>query len=251
MVRPIAVAVATALAIGARCPARAADTAGPNAVLDKAIQALGGDEKLIKIKSISWTVKGTITFNGADNPFTGRTVAQGLDHMRQEFEGEFNGSKVKGVTVLSGDKAVRDFGGSRSDLDKDALANEKRITYLTLVPITIVPLKGKEFKVQTADEVTVAGKPAAGIKATGPDGKDFLLYFDKESGLPVRMVAEVADFMGTDYTQETVFSDYQEMAGIKKATKLQLKRDREKFIDEQISEFKILDQADTKAFTEP
>ena len=35
------------------------------------------------------------------------------------------------------------------------------------------------------------GKPAAALKVTGPDGKDFTLYFDKESGLPVRMVAKV------------------------------------------------------------
>jgi len=251
MIRSIAVLMAVALAGGAGRAVRAADAADPKAVLDKAIQALGGEEKLSKIKAASWTVKGTITFNSADNAFTGRSTVQGLDHFRQEFEGDFGGSTVKGVTVVAGDKAWRDFGGSHSELDKAALANEKRITYLALVPITILPLKGKEFKVETADGVSVDGKPATGLKATGPDGKEFLLYFDKETGLPVRLVAEVADFMGTDYTQDTTFSDYQEMAGIKKATKLQIKRDREKFIDEQISEFKILDQPDAKTFAEP
>ena len=77
-------------------PGRAADTPAPNAVLDRAIQALGGEEKLGKVKAASWTVKGTITFNGTDNPFTGRSVVQGLDHFRQEFEGEFGGSAVIG-----------------------------------------------------------------------------------------------------------------------------------------------------------
>src|SRR5262249_29206488 len=137
MVRPIAVVMAVALAAGATRAARAADAAGPNAVLDKAIQALGGEEKLSKIKAVSWTAKGTITSNGTDNAFTGRLVVQGLDHRRQEFEGEFNGSTVQGVTVVVGDKAWRDFGGNHSELDKAALANEKRVTYLTLVPITI------------------------------------------------------------------------------------------------------------------
>ena len=101
-----------------------------------------------------------------------------------------------------------------------------------------------------ADE-KVGDKPVAGIKATGPDGKDFSLYFDKESGLPVKLVAKVAGFMGDEYTQDTSFSDYQDMAGIKKATKIQSKRDGEKFIDQQITEFKVLDRVDPKTFAEP
>jgi hypothetical protein len=239
------------LAAGLSSPSRAADTPAPGAVLDKAIQALGGEEKLGKAKAVSWTAKGTITFNGMDNAFTGRTVVQGLDHIRQEFEGQFGGSTVKGVTILAGDKGWRKFGDQNTELDKDGLANEKRSAYLAIVPVTILPLKGSGFKTEAAEEVKVGGKPAAGIKATGPDGKEFLLYFDNESGLPVRMVAKVIGFMGEEYTQDTLFSDYQDMGGIKKATKLQVKRDGEKFIDEQISDFKPLESADAKTFDAP
>jgi hypothetical protein len=114
-----------------------------------------------------------------------------------------------------------------------------------------VPLKSSPFKCETVDDVSVNGKPAACIKATGPDGKEFLLYFDKESGLPVRMVAEVAGFMGDQFTQDTSFSDYQDVAGIKKATKIVMKRNGEKFIDEQVSDFKVLDQVDSKTFAKP
>jgi hypothetical protein len=230
---------------------RAADVKDTNAVLDQAIKALGGEEKLGKVKAVSWTAKGTITFNGSDNTFTNRTTVQGIDHIRQEFEGEFGGNMVKGVTVLAGDKGWRNFGDNHSELDKDALANEKRTTYLALIPVTILPLKGKEFKLEMIGEATVGGKPATAIKATGPDGKDFNLYFDDASGLPVRLVAKVLGFMGDEYTQDTTFSDYQDMASIKKATKISSKRDGEKFIDQQISDFKLLDTVDAKTFAEP
>jgi hypothetical protein len=232
-------------------PVRAADATDANAILDKAVQALGGAEKLGKVKAASWTAKGTITFMGNDNPFTSRAVVQGLDHNRQEFEGEFGGNPVKGVTVLAGEKGWRNSGDTHSELDQEGLANEKRTAYLALIPIMILPLKGQEFKVEAIADADVGGKPAAGIKATGPDGKDFSLYFDKENGLPVRMVAKVAGFMGDEDSQETTFSDYQDMAGIKKATKIQVKRDSEKFIDEQITEFKALDTVDAKTFAEP
>jgi hypothetical protein len=239
------------LIAGTSGPVRAADAKDANAVLDKAITALGGAEKLGKVTAASWTAKGTITFMGNDNAFTIHSIVQGLDHSRQEFEGEFGGNPVKGVTVLAGDKGWRTFADNHTVLDKDALANEKRSTYLVLIPITILPLKGTEVKVAPIDDASGGGKPAAGVKASGPDGKEFSLYFDKESGLPVRLVAKVAGFMGDEYTQETTFSDYQDMAGIKKATKIQAKRDGEKFIEEQISEFKVLDPVDAKTFAEP
>ena len=88
------------------------------------------------------------------------------------------------------------------EMDGDAVKNEKRTVYLMVVPATILPLKSKDFKVESAAEENVKGKPAAALKVTGPDGKDFTLYFDKESGLPVRMVAKVVGFMGDEYTQD-------------------------------------------------
>jgi hypothetical protein len=245
------VALAIALLTGTGASGWAAEAPDANAVLDKAIKALGGEEKLGKVKAASWRTKGTITFGGNDNSVTIQGTVQGLDHTRQEFEGEFGGNQIKGVTVLAGDKGWREFNGNRMEMDKDAVANEKRTIYLTLIPITILPLKSKEFKVEAIGEETVGGKPAAGIKATGPDGKEFNLYFDKESGLPVKQVAKVIGFMGEEFTQETTFSDYQEMAGIKKATKVQSKRDGEKFLEGQISEFKVLDEVDPKLFAEP
>src|SRR5260221_2330981 len=81
---------------------RADDTADTKAIVDKAIKALGGEEALSKVKIATWKDKGTITFNGADNETAGETTMQGLDHFRQVFTGEFNGTKFKGVTILSG-----------------------------------------------------------------------------------------------------------------------------------------------------
>jgi hypothetical protein len=232
-------------------PIRAADAKDANAVLDKAIKALGGQEKLSNIKAASWKGKGKLTFNDNDNDFTTHATVQGLDHFRSEFEGDFGGNQVKGVTVLAGDKGWRKFGDNKMEMDKDAVANEKRTVYLQVIPMTIVPLKQKEFKTELAGEEKVGDKPAVGVKVTGPEGKDFTLYFDKESGLPVKMVAKVRGFQGEEFTQETTFTDYKEMDGIKKATKIENKRDGAKFMAVQLTEFKIHDKVDAKEFAEP
>jgi hypothetical protein len=139
------------------------------------------------------------------------------------------------------------------ELDKNGLANEKRNIHLQVIPITLVALKGKDFKLAAAAEEKVGGKPAAGIKVTGPDGKDFTLYFDKEDGLPVKMEATVAGFGGEDFKQETSYGKYKEFDGIKKATKIENKRNGEKFQELEFTEFKVIpkDKVDAKTFDEP
>jgi hypothetical protein len=239
------------LVCGLGSPARAADAKDANAVLDKAIQALGGQEKLSNVKAASWKTKGKLTFGGNDNDVTSKVTVQGLDHVRSEFTGEFGGMEIKGVTVIAGDKGWRKFNDNNMELDKDGVANEKRTVYLQVIPMTIVPLRQKGFKTELAGEEKVGGKSAVGVKVTPPDGKEFTLYFDKESGLPVKLVAKVVGFQGDEYTQETTLSDYKEMGGIKKATKTESKRDGEKFLEAQITEFKVLDKVDPKEFTEP
>jgi hypothetical protein len=227
-------------------PSRA-DEKDAKAILDKAISALGGAEKLDKIKAFSWKSKGTITFNDNENEFTGQVTIKGLDQYRREFGND----QFNAVVVVDGAKGWRKFGDNASDLEGEGLANEKRAIYLNVIPITLVPLNGNGFKFEAAGEEKVGDKPANVLKVTGPDGKDFKLYFDKESGLPVKLVAKVLSFQGDEYTSETSYSDYKDFGGIKKATKLEIKRDGNPFQNWEITEFKVLDKVEPDTFAEP
>jgi hypothetical protein len=250
MTRLIGAALALALVSGLVGTARAADK-DTDAILDKAIKALGGQDNLSKAKNLNWKSKGTITIMGADNPFTTSATAQGLDHFRSEIEGEFGGNKFQALSVLAGDKGWRKFAGNVAAMDKDAVANEKRTLYLNVIPMTVLPLRGNGFKVSAAGEEKVGDKPAVVLKVIAPDGKDFKLYFDKQSGLPVKSVAKVIGLGGDEFTQETYYSDYKDMGGIKKAAKVQSKRNGEKFLDATITEFRPLEKIDAKTFEEP
>jgi hypothetical protein len=251
MARFLGAAFVVVLAVAAGGRVRAADDADVKALLDKGIKALGGEEKLTAAKAVTWKSKGTIRFGDNDSAFSSAGSVQGLDHFRQEFEADFGGNKVQGVVVLNGDKGWRKFGDMKMEMDAKALANQKRGVYLMLVPTTLVPLREKGFKVTAAGEEKVAGKPAVALKVTPPDGKEFTLYLDKESGLPVKQAAKVDDFMGQEFTQETTFGGYKDLGGIKKATKIENKRDGEKFMEYEITEFKLLDKLDSKTFAEP
>ena len=221
------------------------------AVIDRAIRAMGGEEKLARAEKFSWKAAGKMTFNDNTNEFKGGTTVQGLDHYRSEFEGEFNGNPVKAVIVLAGPKGWRMFGENVDEMEGDALANQKRSVYLQVIPTTLLPLKGKGYKVESAADEKVGDRLAAVVKVTGPDGKDFKLSFDKETGLPVKLVATVAGLGGNEFSQETTFGEYKDLGGIRKATRIESKRDGERFMEQTVTEFKVLDKVDAGTFDEP
>jgi hypothetical protein len=246
MTRFLGTAFATALLFVPFGSVRAGDD-DAKAVLEKAIKALGGEDKLSKVEAFSMKAKGTVVFNGNENDSTSEVTIKGLDHIRREFGTD----QFHAVVVLSGDKGWRKFGDNFSEIEGDGLANEKRFIYLQVIPITLVQLKSSGFKYEAAGEEKVGDKPAAILKVTCPDGKDFTISFDKESGVPVKVVAKVMGFQGGEVTSETTYSDYKDFGGIKKATKVQGKRDGERFQNMEITEFKVLDKVEPDTFTEP
>jgi hypothetical protein len=231
-------------------PARAGEQEA-RAVIDKAITALGGQEKLSKIRAFSVTGKGTVVLAGQDVPFTFRITAQGIERYRSSYEAEFDGQTFKGVTVLDGEKGWRKSEEETKRLDADELANEKRNAYLEILPILILPLKGGGFKLDSAPDEKVVEKPAAAVRVTGPDGKEFTICFDKESGLPVLLRGRVKDDEGEEFTEESTFEDYKEFQGIKVATRSKSKRDGERYIEVEGMDFKVIDNVEPDTFTEP
>jgi hypothetical protein len=245
MHRTVGLAIAAACILVSGGTTRA-DDKDVKAILDKAITALGGEEKLGKIQAFSWKSKGVVVINGEERESSGELTAKGLDQSRREFGTD----QFHGVFVLSGDKGWRKFGDQTGEIEGDFLTALKRGNYMQVVSTTLVPLRGKGFKAETAGEEKVGDKPASILKITGPDGKDYKLSFDKESGLPVKEAARVMGFQGQEHDQVTTFADYKDFGGIKKATKIEVKRDGEKFSTMEISEFKVLDKVDPETFAE-
>ena len=229
---------------------RAADDA--KAIVDKAMSAMGGEAKFAAAKGFTWKTKGTLRFGDNESAFTAEATLAGLDRYRSQFGGDFNGNQFQVVVVLNGDHAWRKFGDNAMEITGDDLANEKRTVYLQTIPAgLLLPLKSKDFQLESAGEEKVGDADAAVIKVTGPDKKDFKLYFDKTTNLPVKAVATVRGFDGQEFTQETIYSKFKDFGGIKKATKHEAKRDGNTFLEAEITEFKALDQVDAETFAEP
>ncbi|HEV3004377.1 MAG TPA: hypothetical protein VGX78_07935 [Pirellulales bacterium] len=244
--RITALALLLACALGGA--ARSADDA--KAILEKGIKALGGESKLTKAKGFSWRSKGTMGNGDNEATFTAKTTVAGLDRLHFESEIDVIGNTVHYALVLDGDKGWRRFGTKTVPIEKEDLDIEKRLAVLQVVAATLVPLKGKGFQLETAGEEKVGDADAVGIKVKEPDGKDFKLYFDKTSGLPVKLVVKLA-LMDQEFTQETTYGSFRDFGGVKTATKFEAMRDGEKWLDAEVTDFKLLSQVDPTTFAEP
>lgn len=215
----------------------------PNAVIEKAVKALGGREKLEKVHAVEVKTKGTLNFGGNETPLTAQAVSEGLDHYRLHFEGKFGGGEIKGATVIAGNKGWRKLGEDVMEFDEKSLKAEKRNLLIQMAAGNPLVLAKHGCKVVKAENGTVT--------ATGPDGKEFTITYDKDTGLPTKLVAMVTGFNGEEVKQETTYADYKDFGGVKRATKTESKRDGEPFLKQELLEFKVLDKVDPKTFEEP
>jgi hypothetical protein len=252
MVRLIGVVITIGL-VFALCRSAAADESkDAQAIIDRAVRALGGAKSLGAIKAATWNAKSKIFAHGTEDDFKNRVIVQGLDYFRQEYEGELEGRLTKGVNILAGNKGWRKDGDNVQKLENYFLVQQKRFVYLQIIPMTLLPLKEQRFRVVYAGEEKLGDRPAVILKVTGPEGEDFQLFFDKASGLPVKEAATLPGARRKEtFKQESTFSNYKDFGGIKRATKIETWRNGEKFMEQEIVDFKILDKVEPSAFAEP
>ena len=163
--------------------------ADADAIINKGIKALGGEEKLVKAKATTSKVKSTFISGDIASVSKIEHTTDGLGRMRMTFEADFDGNKFVSITVIDGDKGwVKEGEREVVELQGKELADEVWGFFWQSVPDTLVELKDPKFKTEVVGDVKVDGKPADGVKVTGPGGKDFVIYFDKKTGLPVVLV---------------------------------------------------------------
>ncbi len=239
------------LVVAASQPAQAQEEL--KAVIVKAVKAHGGEEKLAAMenKGVEAKSKGTIHLLGGFS-YTGETFAQLPNKFKEVLKMEINGMQVTQTVVLDGDKCWINVNGMNIDLG-EALNKEIKEQMHERRAMSLLPLlKGKEFELAPLGEVKVGGQDAVGVKASAKDRRDVSLYFAKDSGLLVKIESRPLDFMTMqEVAQEIILSDYKEMDGYKAPQRLLMNRNGEKFLEREVTEFRIVDKIDDSVFAKP
>jgi hypothetical protein len=251
--RTILCATAVVLALTATTTARADDKADTRAVIAKAIQARGGEEKLAKVKAVNFKGKGKFYGMGEGIDYTGEWNIQPPDKMRVQIGFDVNAMKITFVMVCDGKKGWRKINDDTMDVSEEELAEMNEDQYAGRVEMLVPLMKDKGFELSPLGESKVDDHAAVGIRVAHKGHRDINLFFDKKTGLLLKSERSVKDHMlgGKERMQETLHADYKDVDGIQQATKVTIKRDGEKYVDLEVASFETKEQTDDSLFVKP
>jgi hypothetical protein len=220
------------------------------AILDKAIKAHGGAEKIDKRQASQTKSKGTLEIMGLTIPFTEQTSSQ-ADRLKSVLELEVMGQTITQTTVYNGEKGWIAAQGKTQELEGKTLDELKEAAYLARAS-RFTALKDKPYELSSLGELKVNGKPAVGIKVASKGHRDVSLFFDKETGLLAKMERQGFNPMTEkEFNEERIITEYQEVDGAKVPKKAVINRDGKKFIEVEIVESKSRDKFDESEFAKP
>lgn len=239
------------LVLSAAAVVRADDQADLKALVDKAIKATGGEDKLAKYKAMSWKGKGTVHVMNMALPYTGDWTVQWPNQFKARIEADVAGNKFTFVIVSNGDKGWFKVNEMTEEMDKDRMAEHREERYASFLT-RLLPLKDKDVTLAALGESKVNNRPALGIKVSKKGHRDVQLFFDKETFLLVKMETRIKDQgVGPEMTQETFYSDHKVVDGIQQPTKVVIKRDGNPYIEDESFEHKYMEKVDNSTFEKP
>ena len=194
----------------------AADEPLPKAeeLLDKFVEVTGGKAAYENIRNEKWTgsfeflgkgIKGTVTSYRADpNKSLTSMELEGVGTIKEGTDGQtaWESSSLQGPRIKQG---------------------EERAFALREATLRGPLYWRKLYKhVETVGQETIDDQACYKVVLTPEEGKPETQYYDKKSGLMVKMAATVTNPMG-EIPTETVLSDYKEENGLRQPHKIQQK----------------------------
>jgi hypothetical protein len=244
------VVVGLLLAVSARASATDAQEEA-RSILDRAIQAHGGAEKLAKLGSVRRKLKSTVWINGNAVPVTVERTDHPPGRSKVEQRLELDGQAITTTSVLNGDKAWTNFNGDTQEARAEFRARKQVELYLLWVESLVPVRKDKAFSLSPLGEIKVDDRPAVGIKVTSKGRPDVDLYFDKESGLLVKSAYRGLDEFEKEVVTECFFRDYKETVGLKRPTKFHFLRDGVKTSEHEVVETTFEEKLEDSEFAKP
>jgi hypothetical protein len=231
--------------LGSRAPAGEREVALE--LIEQAIKAHGGADKLTRLASHRRAGSGTMTQIGREIPFTTEVVTLLPDRLRLVIELD---KRFQLTTVMDGDKGwQQSAGGSTVELTRERLQEIREEAYLWWLT-TLVPLQQDGFTLTTVADVTIDGAAAAGVKIHRKGHLDARFYFDKQSGLLVKIERRAPE-AGITVDKEYFYSQFKEFDGVKLPTKEVMTINGKKWSEVSGMAYQLLPRIEDKMFARP
>lgn len=232
-------------------PNQAAPEQEARAIIQKAIQALGGEGPVAKLQCVRMKAQGSLEIEGNQGTFTLEFVIHNPGRVKMDMDITSGNAKINLIRVRNRDHGWETINGQAVEPKPRQTTEIQAWGHLFEVRGLLPLLKDKAYTLSPLGEIQVNGRPAIGVKVTAKGQTDIDLYFDKASMLLVKSVRWSLTPTAKEVTLETLYSDYKESDGLKQPMKHQLRHDGRKFIDMEVTEIRFVDKIDAEEFAKP
>jgi hypothetical protein len=223
------------------------------ALIDKAIEAHGGEKVLAKFPAR--TMKGTGKYYGMGEPIDFAMELASFDkRFRFAMDMTVMNFDLKVAVIVNGDKGWEKVNDDVKKIAADELAEHKEQMHSNAVVGLLSLKKEKGYKLATIGEVKVDDKPAVGILVSKKGHRDVSLYFDKAKGHLVKSEFNVKDIKGggdREMNQTSFYYDYKEFQGARHPTRMVIERDGKKYIETRLTDMHLAEKLDDATFERP
>ncbi len=217
------------------------------AVIDRAIKAGGGGEKIGKFRAVSFKATAKLADDGVDEVnYMG--VFQDAEHVRVVI-----GANFQDIVVVNGGKAWMKIHGKKqaTQLSAEEGGELAKFFHAVAMPDLLGVLKQKPYTLTAPTEEKINDKPAVGLRVTHEKHEEVLLFFEKKTGLPIKTTVSINSGTDAKRTYEFFFRDYREFQGVKHFTTIEMHFDGKKQGEYHISELKLLEKVEAGTFDRP
>jgi hypothetical protein len=231
---------------------RADDQTEMQALVDKAVKAAGGKDKLARLAAATWKSKGRLNIKDETIGLTVDASWQGLDQCKLDLSADVMGRTETAILIINKKKGWLKVRDRVQEAPKDFLTLLKPDLYALRSVQMLLPLQDKTCKLSPLGELKIGDQETVGIKVTRKGYPDLDIFFDKTSMLAVKCQMMFKDSRGgQEVSHEFFFSAYKATDGLSHFTKVTFKRDGNQHLETEVSELQALETLDNGTFDKP
>lgn len=233
---------------------RSATDDSANAILEKAIAAHGGRERLERYLNCYSKLKGVMYDPDGGNPtnFTCEYWHQHPNRTKGVLRYTFDGKARTLTRLLNGDEAWQSLDGPMVRMN-GAYTKEMQQDSHQMWVEQLYPLLDKDSGLIVAqlEKSIVKGRPAFGIKVSSAGKRDYFLYFDAEKHFLTKTAYQALNNAGVFEDIEDYYIEYKYIDGYLRSMKTARFANGKRCLDNESLEYRPLNEAEKRVFAQP
>lgn len=220
-------------------------------LIDKALLALGGDDKVLALPARQCTATGKLYQFGVALPYTAEHVFHAADRWRTRLTLDTGLGKITKTIGYDRGQAWEKTGDTLTEKTPAQAAEIGQFVYYIWVH-QLAALRSPMFTLEALGASKIDETPVQGVKVSSKGHRDIRLFFDAQTGLLIASESLALDeASGKEVPFATRLGGYVKIDGVGYYTTIQVRRDGKPYYDEKLGDQKRAAQLPDAAFAKP